>query len=75
MARPKSIKAANRAAFNTTIDKNIANMFREKCQEYGLAINIVLEKFMEKFATGEFYVDMNINITKHNQDDVNKRLY
>lgn len=41
-------------AFNTSIDEEILQKFRDKCKEENFPINIVLEKFMEGYIEGKF---------------------
>lgn len=41
-------------AFNTSIDEEILQKFRDKCKEENFPINIVLEKFMEGYIEGRF---------------------
>lgn len=45
-------------AFNTSIDEEILQQFKEKCKEEKLPINIVLEKFMQGYINGEFKLEM-----------------
>jgi len=41
-------------AFNTSIDEEILQQFKEKCKEEKMPINIVLERFMQGYINGEF---------------------
>ena len=41
-------------AFNTSIDEEILQKFRDKCKEENFPINIVLEKFMEGYIERSF---------------------
>ena len=45
-------------AFNTSIDEEILEQFKEKCREEKLPINIVLEKFMQGYIKGDFKLEM-----------------
>ena len=45
-------------AFNTSIDEEILQQFKEKCKEEKLPINIVLERFMQGYINGEFKLGM-----------------
>lgn len=45
-------------AFNTSIDTEILQRFRDKCKDDNLPINIVLERFMQGYADGNFVMKM-----------------
>lgn len=45
-------------AFNTSIDEEILNNFKEKCKEEKFPINIVLERFMKGYVDGNFKLEM-----------------
>ena len=45
-------------AFNTSIDTEILEQFKEKCKEEKLPINIVLERFMQGYILGNFKLEM-----------------
>lgn len=45
-------------AFNTSIDTEILEQFKEKCKEEKLPINIVLERFMQGYISGNFKLEM-----------------
>lgn len=45
-------------AFNTSIDEEILDQFKEKCKQEKLPINIVLEKFMQGYIDGDFKLEM-----------------
>lgn len=45
-------------AFNTSIDMEILEQFKEKCKEEKLPINIVLERFMQGYVSGNFKLEM-----------------
>ena len=45
-------------AFNTSIDEEILNQFKEKCKEEGIPINTVLEKFMQGYIADAFTLKM-----------------
>lgn len=47
-----------RKAFNTSIDEEILQNFREKCKEEKLPINVVLERFMQGYANEDFKLEM-----------------
>ena len=47
-----------RSALNTTIKTEILKGFRDSCKETGFPMNLVLEAFMEQFASGEFVMKM-----------------
>ena len=43
-----------RIPFNTTINEEIANSFRDYCKTINAPMNMVLEVFMTQFTAGEF---------------------
>jgi hypothetical protein len=43
-----------RVMFNTTINENALNKFREYCKDANIPMNVVVETFMEQFADGQF---------------------
>lgn len=45
-------------AFNTSIDEEILEQFREKCKEEKLPINVVLERFMQGYINEDFKLEM-----------------
>ena len=45
-------------AFNTSIDEEILEQFREKCKEEKLTINVVLERFMQGYVNEDFKLEM-----------------
>ena len=45
-------------AFNTSIDAEILQRFKDKCKEENLPINIVLEKFMKGYVEDKFTFTM-----------------
>ena len=45
-------------AFNTSIDEEILEQFKEKCKNDKLPINIGLEKFMQGYINGDFKLEM-----------------
>lgn len=45
-------------AFNTSINEEILEQFKEKCKNDKLPINIVLEKFMQGYINGDFKLEM-----------------
>ena len=40
--------------FNTSIDADILQSFKDKCKEDNIPINLVLEMFMQGYAEGKF---------------------
>ena len=40
--------------FNTSIDADILQAFKDKCKEDNLPISIVLERFMQGYVEGKF---------------------
>ena len=49
-----AITKPKRIPFNTTINEEIANNFREYCKTINAPMNMVLEVFMTQFTAGEF---------------------
>lgn len=47
-----------RNKFNTSIDAEILQKFKEKCKEDNLPISIVLERFMQGYIEGKFKFTM-----------------
>ena len=47
-----------RKAFNTSIDEEILEKFKEKCKEENPPINVVLEKFMQGYIANAFTLKM-----------------
>ena len=47
-----------RKAFNTSIDTEILQKFKDKCKEESLPINIVLERFMQGYTNEDFKLEM-----------------
>lgn len=45
-------------AFNTSIDADVLQSFRDKCKKENLPINIVLERFMQGYVEGRFVFKM-----------------
>lgn len=50
-----------RMPFNTTINTDVQNEFREYCMEIGIPLNVVLEAFMKQFSKGEFQMKFGKN--------------
>ena len=44
----------DRAMLNTTINETVLNNFRDYCKGINCPMNMVLETFMEQFASGQF---------------------
>ena len=44
--------------FNTSIDADILQAFKDKCKEDNLPISIVLERFMQGYVEGKFTFTM-----------------
>ena len=49
-----AITKPKRIPFNTTINEEIANNFREYCKNINAPMNMVLEIFMTQFTEGQF---------------------
>lgn len=45
-------------AFNTSIDEEILEQFRNKCKDEKLPINVILERFMQGYINGDFKLEM-----------------
>lgn len=52
------IKKSNKAVINTTVNKEVLQAFRDKCDYIGCNMNVVLEAFMRQFAKGEFSIKL-----------------
>lgn len=48
-----------RKAFTTSIEESISNEFKSSCAKEGLAMNKVLELFMQGYNNGKFRVEIN----------------
>ena len=44
--------------FNTSIDADILQAFKDKCKEDNLPISIVLERFMQGYINEDFKLEM-----------------
>lgn len=53
-----NVKASelNRAALNTTINREVFEQFKESCKKSGVAMNVLLETFMRQYNMGGFYL-------------------
>lgn len=47
-----------RKGFNTSIDEEILEKFKEKCKQENLPINVLLERFMQGYIDGDFKLKM-----------------
>lgn len=56
-----------RKAFNTSIDTEILQKFKDKCKEESLPINIVLERFMQGYVEGKFTFTMEYSANNGNK--------
>lgn len=52
------IKTDDRAALNTTINKEVLEDFKRVAQESGIPMSIILETFMKQYAAGEFTIKL-----------------
>lgn len=50
--------ANNKKTFNTPIDVEIAEKFRQQCKNLNVAMNTILEVFMRDFGRGKFLIGM-----------------
>lgn len=50
-----------RTTFNTTINKEVLDSFREYCKDINCPMNLALEIFMKQFIEGQF----SLSITKN----------
>lgn len=50
-----------RKAFNTSIEEDIQNAFKEKCKLENIPMNKVLEMFMEGYINSKFVIEMKVN--------------
>lgn len=49
---------SEKAILNTSISSNTLEDFRERCKEFGVPMNTILESFMRQFADGEFVLKL-----------------
>ena len=47
--------------FNTTVDANALNKFRDYCKKMNCPMNTVVQAFMEAFADGKFVLSISKN--------------
>ena len=52
---------ANKVNFNTTIDQELHDAFREKCKENRIPVNEAIESFMKKYNEGGFQICLREN--------------
>ena len=59
----KTVKGGDqmRRAFNTSVEEEIANAFKDKCKQENIPMNKVLEMFMEGYINNQFTVEMKVN--------------
>jgi hypothetical protein len=57
-----------RKAFNTTIEEDLQNKFKAECALDGINMNDVLELFMKGFISGEFKVEIKVEMTQNKKD-------
>ncbi len=50
-----------RKAFNTSIEEDTQNAFKEKCKLENIPMNKVLEMFMEGYINNKFTIEMKVN--------------
>lgn len=50
----RDIKRVETTAFNTTINKEIFDSFKDYCKETGYPMNVMLETFMQQYINGRF---------------------
>lgn len=51
-------RKTERKTFNTPIDVEIAESFRQECKRLNIAMNTILEVFMRDFGNGRFIMGM-----------------
>lgn len=56
-----------RKAFNTSIEEEIANTFKEKCKQDNIPMNKVLEMFMEGYNNNIFTIEMKVNFKEEKE--------
>ena len=47
-----------RKAFNTSVDEEVLEQFKEKCKAEKIPFNIILERFMQGYIQGNFKLEM-----------------
>ena len=56
-------KPNNRAALNTTINKEVLEEFKKSCKMSGVQMNTIIEAFMRQYNEGGFYLKLGRNKT------------
>lgn len=57
-------KPSSKEQFNTKINGEILNAFREKCKMENISINMVIEKFMQEVLEGNITIESEIRIKR-----------
>lgn len=47
-----------RKSYNTTVEEDISSRFKDKCSASGIAMNIVIETFMDAFSDDRFILTL-----------------
>lgn len=71
----KSESKSKKVPFNTTIDENIRNNFRIYCNQRGIPMNVLIERFMEQLLNKEIelkFVNSNITMSCNIKTSENK---
>lgn len=71
----KSESKSKKVPFNTTIDENIRNNFRIYCNQRGISMNVLIERFMEQLLNKEIelkFVNSNITMSCNIKTSENK---
>lgn len=58
---------AERVMLGTTVDSELKNQFKKKCDELGLTMSEVIDKFMEEVLSGEIVLEKHIIVKRKNQ--------
>ena len=56
-----------RKAFNTSIEENVQNTFKEKCKQENIPMNKVLEMFMDGYNNNKFIIEMKVNFKEEKE--------
>lgn len=64
----RDVKRVETTAFNTTINKEVFDSFKDYCKEMGYPMNVLLEIFMQQYIKGRFNLNSN-DILKWKKDN------
>ena len=64
----RDVKRVETTAFNTTINKEVFDSFKDYCKEMGYPMNVLLETFMQQYIKGRFNLSSN-DVLKWKKDN------